>query len=204
MGFFSCSFQKTDEEKFWNWFCKNSQMIYDFEENQEVIFDKIQEQLHKINPNLTFEISSVKNGKRDFVISADGIIEVFPFVEKLYSARPELEEWNFVKFRPRRKIDNSIRIGNKELNPADIKFMFIQDDSDGKIGIVLFMNGYNENEIEVYDQIGFLFLDEALGEYDTETYIGNIILQGFDSDYFDKSVGIELLSNEFDKIKDTL
>ncbi len=65
-------------------------------------------------------------------------------------------------------------------------------------------NGYNENEIEVYDQIGFLFLDEALGEYDTETYIGNIILQGFDSDYFDKSAGIELLSNEFDKIKYTL
>ena len=204
MGLFSCSFQKTDEEKFWNWFCKNSQMIYDFESNQEVIFDKIQEQLHKINPNLTFEISSVKNGKRDFVISADGILEVFPFVEKLYTARPELKEWNFIKFRPRRKIDNSIKIGNKELYPADIKFMFIQDDSDGKIGIVLFMNGYNENEIEVYDQIGFLFLDEALGEYDTETYIGNIILQGFDSDYFDKSAGIELLSNEFDKIKYTL
>ena len=61
MGLFSCSFQKTDEEKFWNWFCKNSQMIYDFESNQEVIFDKIQEQLHKINSNLTFEISSVKN-----------------------------------------------------------------------------------------------------------------------------------------------
>lgn len=203
MGLFSCSFQKTDEEKFWNWFCKNSQMIYEFESNQEVIFDKIQEQLHKINPNLSFEISSVKNGKRDFVISADGIVEVFPFVEKLYTARPELKEWNFVKFRPRRKIDNSIKIGNKELHPADIKFMFIQDDSDGKIGIVLFMNGYNENEIEVYDQIGFLFLDEALGEYDTETYIGNIILQGFDSAYFDKSVGIELLSNEFDKIKDT-
>jgi len=179
-------------------------MIYDFQSNQEVIFDKIQEQLHKINPNLTFEISSVKNGKRDFVISADGIIEVFPFVEKLYTSRPNLKEWNFVKFRPRRKIANSIRIGNKELYPDDIKFMFIQDDSVGKIGIALFMNGYNENEIEVYEQIGFLFLDEALGEYDTEIYVGNIILQGFDSDYFDKSVGIELLSNEFDKIKDTL
>ena len=204
MGLFSCSFQKTDEEKFWNWFCKNSQMIYDFESNQEVIFDKIQEQLYKINSNLTFEISSVKNGKRDFVISADGILEAFPFVEKLYTARPELKEWNFIKFRPRRKIDNSIKIGNKELHPADIKFMFIKDDSDGKIGIVIFMNGYNENEIEVYDQIGFLFLDEALGEYDTETYIGNIILQGFDSDYFDKSAGIELLPNEFDKIKYTL
>ena len=142
MGLFSCSFQKTDEEKFWNWFCKNSQMIYDFESNQEVIFDKIQEQLHKINSNLTFEISSVKNGKRDFVISADGILEAFPFVEKLYTARPELKEWNFIKFRPRRKIDNSIKIGNKELHPADIKFMFIKDDSDGKIGIVIFMNGY--------------------------------------------------------------
>ena len=204
MSLFSCSFQKTDEEKFWNWFCKNSQMIYDFESNREIVFDRIQEQLHKINQNLAFEISSVKDGKRDFVISADGIIEAFPFVEKLYAARPELEKWNFVKFRPRRKVANSIRIENKELESDDVKFMFIRDDCDGKVGIVLFLNGCNENEMEIYEQIGFLFLDEALGEYDTETYIGTIMLQGFDGDCFEKSIGIELLAEEFDKIKDSL
>lgn len=203
MGLFSCS-AKTKEEKFWDWFCKNSQLIYNFETDQEKIFDKIQEQLHKVNPDLTFEISSIKNGKREFVISADGLLDAFPAVELLYSKKPKLEEWEFIKFRPRRKIENSIRIENKELYPNDIKFMFINDDDSSKVGIVLFCKGYNEDEYEIYSQIAFLYLDESLGEFDTETYIGTIILQGFDSDYYENSINIELLALEFDKIKENL
>ena len=203
MGLFSCS-AKTNEEKFWDWFCKNSQSIYNFESNQEAIFDKIQAQLQKVNPCLSFEISSIKNGKREFVISADGIIDAFPVVENLYKAKPELAEWEFIKFRPRRKIENSIKIGNKELYPKDLKFMFVDDEDKSKIGIVLFCNGYNENEYDVYNQIGFLFLDESLGEFDTETYIGNIFIQGFDSEYFGQSTEIESLAVEFDKIKGNL
>ena len=121
MGLISC-FVKTKEENFWGWFCKNSQLIYNYEINQEKIFNELQIQLHKINPDLTFEISSVKNGKRDFVISADGILDAFPAVEKLYSLKPELSEWTFIKFRPRREIENSIKIEDKEVCPNDIRF----------------------------------------------------------------------------------
>ena len=106
MGLISC-FVKTKEEKFWGWFCKNSQLIYNYEINQEKIFNELQIQLHKINPDLTFEISSVKNGKRDFVISADGILDAFPAVEKLYSLKPELSEWTY-KIPPEK--------GNREFN----------------------------------------------------------------------------------------
>lgn len=200
MAFFSFS-AKTKEEKFWNWFCKNSKMIFNFESNQEVVFDKIQEELQKVNPNLAFEISSVKEAKREFVISADGIIEAFPAVENLYKAKPDLPEWTFIKFRPRRKVENSIRIANKEIFPKDIKFMFIDDEDKSKIGIVLFCKGYNESEHDLYNQIAFLFLDECLGEFDTETYIGRIIIQGFDSEYFASAKEIESLASEFDKIK---
>ena len=200
MGLISC-FVKTKEEKFWCWFCKNSQLIYNYEINQEKIFNELQIQLHKINPDLTFEISSVKNGKRDFVISADGILDAFPAVEKLYLLKPELSEWTFIKFRPRRKIENSIKIEDKEVCPNDIRFMFIKDEDKSKIGIVLFCNGYTEIECEIYSQIGFLFLDECLGEYDVEKFIGTIIIQGFDSEYFNDSIKLEFLPTEFDKIK---
>ena len=165
-----------------------------FEKQAEKIFDEIQSHLHKINSDLTFEISWIKEGRRDFIISADGILSA-------YSEKPAFKEWNIIKFRPRRKIENSIKIGEKELLSADIKFMFIKDENPEKAGIVLFCKGFNKNEENVYNSIAFLYLDESLGEYDVETYIGSITVQGFDSEYFDNSVSIEKLAEEFDKIK---
>ena len=69
MGFLSL-FKKSKEEKFWNWFCKNSAEIFDFEKDQEAIFDKIQAELGKIDVNLTFEISSKKNSKREKIVNS--------------------------------------------------------------------------------------------------------------------------------------
>lgn len=197
MGFLSIAgFGKSKEEKFWNWFCKNSAEIFDFEKNQEAIFDKIQAELRKIDVNLTFEISSKKSGKRDFILSADGILSAFPAVEAMFSKKPDLPEWNFIKFRPRRAIGNSIRFGNIELFPRDLRFLLVDDD-DEKIGIVLFLNGYDGSSL--FNQIGFLFLNESLGEFDVETKVGGISFVGFESAHFEKSRPIEELSATFDK-----
>ena len=180
MGFLSL-FKKSKEEKFWEWFCKNSAEIFDFEKDQEAIFDKIQAELGKIDVNLTFEISSKKDSKRDFILSADGILSLFPVVEALFSAKPALPEWNFVKFRPRRAIGNSIRFGNIELFPRDVRFLLVDEDDDenDKIGVVLFLRGFDGSAL--FNQIGFLFLDECLGEFDVETKVGGISFKDFDS-----------------------
>ena len=198
MGFLSL-FKKSKEEKFWEWFCKNSAEIFDFEKDQEAIFDKIQAELGKIDVNLTFEISSKKDSKRDFILSADGILSLFPVVEALFSAKPALPEWNFVKFRPRRAIGNSIRLGNIELFPRDVRFLLVDEDDDenDKIGIVLFLRGFDGSAL--FNQIGFLFLDECLGEFDVETKVGGISFKGFDSEHFEKSKPIEELPATFDK-----
>lgn len=198
MGFLSL-FKKSKEEKFWEWFCKNSAEIFDFEKDQEAIFDKIQAELGKIDVNLTFEISSKKDSKRDFILSADGILSLFPVVEALFSAKPALPEWNFVKFRPRRAIGNSIRFGNIELFPSDVRFLLVDEDDDenDKIGIVLFLRGFDGSAL--FNQIGFLFLDECLGEFDVETKVGGISFKSFDSVHFEKSKPIEELPATFDR-----
>ena len=66
-----------------------------------------------------------------------------------------------------------------------------------KIGILLFLNGYNEFESDMYH----LFLDQIIGEYDVETYIGAIEIQGFDSNYFNQSIQIDNLVTMFDREK---
>lgn len=86
-------FKSNPEEEFWKWFTKNEKFIYENVENkdkQEKLFDDISSRLHKIDENLVFEFSPIhENNIREFIISADGIKESFPAVEKLITISPK-------------------------------------------------------------------------------------------------------------------
>ena len=70
-----------------------------------------------------------------------------------------------------------------------------------KIGILLFLNGYNEFESDMYHQIAYLFLDQIICDNDVETYIGAIEILGFDSNYINQSIQIDNLVTMFDREK---
>src|SRR5688500_13624428 len=97
-----------NETTFWKWFAKRSDAYFSFEENQEILFDELNQALAKVHPDLCFEFGPVENGKRDFVISAGGIREAFPAVTSLYRAAPELKQWKLIAFRPRREVEAEI------------------------------------------------------------------------------------------------
>ena len=92
----------TVEARFWQWYQNHEDTLFQFEKDQERVFEILAVELHKIRPDLTFEFGPVKNGRRDFVISADGIKAAFPAVEFVFASAPKLKRWTFIKFRPRR------------------------------------------------------------------------------------------------------
>ena len=160
----------TAQDKFWNWFAKHDAELYDFEFNRERVFDKLSYELGKIDPNLTFEFGP-KRPKREFVISAGGIKSAFPAVVLLANAAPALERWTVIAFRPRRTTINIIEFRDKRIDPKEVQFSLLDN---GKIaGIYLFLPGFQEADVDL-KQIGYLLLDEALGEYDVETRLGLI------------------------------
>src|SRR5579883_3506273 len=160
----------TSEQIFWKWFQDRENELFHFEADQERIFDSLAEELQKVNPHLTFEFSPEENGKREFVISAGGIKKAFPAVTSLKSAAPVLPRWHVIAFRPRRA-PMVIQLGDKRIDPEDVQFSLLDN---GKIaGLYLFMPGYKEDDLAL-KQIGYLLLDEALGEYDVETKVGLI------------------------------
>lgn len=171
LSLLGCTAAASPEADFWAWFQQNEDEIFNFESNQEVVFDKLAARMQKINPSLTFEFGPKEAGVRDFVISADGIKDAFPSVEKLYAAAPELKKWKVLKFRPRRE-------------PFDIKYQGISVQAasvtvsikrDGlKAAITVLIPGYTKSKHETYAGIAFLILDQALGEYDVETRVGAI------------------------------
>lgn len=163
--------QSSAEDGFWRWFQVNEARLFDFESDRDKVFDELQVQLHKVKAGLTFEFGPKENGKRDFVISADGIKDVFPSVISLANAAPSLSRWKIIKFRPRRDL-SPISLNGLQLSPEQVDFTIEPDGP--KIGITLFIDGYKESEHERYVGLVFLMLDQALGEYDVETKVGGI------------------------------
>jgi hypothetical protein len=149
-----------------------------------------------VNPDLTFEFGPVKDGKRDFVVSAAGIKDAFPAVEAVVAARPPLARWNVIAFRPRRHPVMEVRLGGYTVKPSDVQYQLFADGS--KVGIVLCFPGLSSASEKAFKQIGYLLLDEALGELDVETKVGFIEIEGHGSKHCDPALNVSQLARDFD------
>ena len=77
-----------------------------------------------------------------------------------------------------------------------MRYLLVKEDE--KVGIVLFLAGFNKEE-EVFRQLSYLLLDEALGEYAVETQVGFIELLPRESEYFSRALPLADLSADFDR-----
>ncbi len=199
MSIFSVSsaFGATPEIKFWKWFQKNEDVLFNFEEDRENIFDALGNEMRKVNQDLTFEFGPITgDGKREFVISAGGIKTAFPWVESLATGAPDLEKWIFIKYRQRRDPLNDLEFGGVSVAASDVHFQMFKDGE--KVGIVLFLEGQNDAQSDTYANIGYLMLDEALGEFDIETKVGFIEFHNRESEYFEGARLLSELPEAFD------
>ena len=163
--------RKSKPQDFWRWFAAHEEMLYNFERDQETTFDKLATQLQRIDRHLAFEFGPKVDNRREFVISAGGIRDAFPVVIALVTAASRLERWQITAFRPRRPPAGSIELRGKTVDASKVQFSL--RDNGKIIGIDLFLPDYDEKEV-AWQEIGYLFLDEALGEYDMETKVGPI------------------------------
>lgn len=190
---------RSPESTFWDWFAQNERSLYSFEADQEPVFDRLAAALQRVHPSLTFEFGPVEgDGRREFVISADGLREAFSAVERLHAAAPVMPRWQWVKFRPRRE-PMDLEIGGRSIRAGDVRYLLFSDEDRDKVGILLFMPGYTEAEHNVFGQAGFLLLDNVLGEYDIETRVGAIDFQSPDSQHFARSKPLSELAEHFDQ-----
>lgn len=191
---------ETKEQSFWNWFVKNEVRLFQVEKDQSALFGELGAAMSKVHEDLTFEFGPVDaNGKRGFVISAGGIKAAFPSVESLHAAAPALPRWKFIKFRPRRASLSNVEFGGVTVEVKNVHYALFKDHDPKKVGIMLFLEGYvkapGDSKLE---QAGYLMLDEALGEFEVETYAGAIVFFGRDSKYFERGRPIEELQGDFD------
>lgn len=171
----------TPELSFWNWFQNNEHLLFSADNGDEPIIDTLVEQLEAVAADLTFELGPIRDGQREFVLSAGGIKSAFPAVFALAEQAPSLPRWTFVKFRPRRDALHSVSIGNISANPTDVECALLSSRNDPSLGICLFLRGCEHEGDRNWEQLGYLLLDEALGEHDVETKVSVIRILPFNS-----------------------
>jgi len=155
------------EIEFWNWFEDNEQRLFSFERDQDRVFSELADALELVNPDLTFEFGPVINGRREFVVSAGGVRSAFTAVDELIDVAPPLPRWRFRRFRPRRSVSGQVSLGDLYIEARQV---CITCHPDGDLwGLTVHLPGYEPTPDHRYEQIGYLWLDQSLGEYDVET-----------------------------------
>ncbi|WP_416433903.1 hypothetical protein [Priestia megaterium] len=167
--------KKITEKEFWSWFEKNSEDYFQLDEkNYDLLFNKLGLQLSKYHKDLTFEFSLEMNqGKREFIISAEGMVSAFPAVIKLVEEAPSLEKFNVVAFRQRQNSEQEIYFEDIVLNTEDIFFTYREDKQMDCLDIVIYIKGYSE-ENDQFIAATFIMLDSLIGEYDVGVKLGEI------------------------------
>lgn len=170
------------ERTFWDWFQRNETRLFllDGDSNErDAVLGDLSQALAAVSQDLTFEIGPGAEGRREFVLSAGGIKAAFPAVEALAHAGPELARWSIVKFRPRRNPVMRLTYGDKTVDPEDVDCCVLSNGEE--LGLYVFFHGYSEEQRSRWGQIGYLLLDEALGEYDVEMKVGLIDFLPFEA-----------------------
>lgn len=188
--------RKSPEQAFWSWFVDNERRLFEFEKDQDAVFAELGPRMKAVDENLTFEFGPVESGRREFVISADGAKAGFPAVEALHAAAPQLERWEWVKFRPRRESPMDLRFNGRYVRADDVHYVLAKDGD--RIGIVLLFE--SEDELAPNDGFTFLFLDQVLGEFTVETQVGFIERKTRSSELYSQSRPLRELAAHFDEV----
>lgn len=175
MGIFNrMSAGVSKEELFWKWFTASSRQLMAVKTAREPICDELHRRLKSIEKNLVFLFGPVKDGRREFIVSADGIRAAFPAVQALVAAAPDVPGWKIIAFRPATGVFGGLDFGGRRFTQDDFWFtahLGIGPRGPG-IGLTIYVRGLTKQKDDPALSAAFIMLDHALGEYVVETKLG--------------------------------
>ncbi len=192
---------------FWNWFKENERFFTSIKSADDEIANELKKRLELLHENLTFEIGGwSENQKGDFIISAGGMKDAFPAVQKLVKSAPELQYWTVIPFVPPTPEEHLCSgTVHMEYDGVTVEvsigddFFFRWEQDGKKIGVELHIRNYEKHN--AWDSVTFVVLDHLLGEYDVVTQLGWIELVALEEKNRDRVLPILELKKIVEKNK---
>lgn len=168
---------------FWRWFQANAARLSAevAKGPSERLLDEVQREIRKAVPGVAFELGFEGPRKpRVLVVSADGLREHFPEVQRLVAAAPaRIPGWRVVAFRQRFP-GFEVQIQGVHLRPGDVWFRSERD--GGAVNVVLFVRPEAARTPDALRMAVLQLLDATVGEYDMETRVAGIDLRPLTGD----------------------
>jgi hypothetical protein len=191
MKFFKKIFSKTDSpilsnEDFWNWFTENEKGFFNIIKEQsdieENFFNKISPKLNELKEGFFYLTGMLDDNTVELVLTADGTIKNFIFVEQLVKNAPIIQGWKFTALKPPVDGDNfGIEMSGYKFNTENIHFYSNDNPNQpDEIDITLVYKDLDDENRSTISNGVFIFLDNYLGEINFATLIDNMTIIGSD------------------------
>jgi len=162
---------------FWEWFVTNESIFYNTIKSQENIetdfFDVIAPELDKVNEGIFFLTGMCNEDTAELILTPDGVLKNFVFVEELIKTAPELPNWKFTALKQPNDIKNiGIKMGDYIFNNESLFFYPINHPNyPDEVELVVVHKKYKEEDLRQIGNGTFVFLDNFLGELNSVTTI---------------------------------
>lgn len=172
---------KARVERFWNWYPQVAQRFYDTIEDGRCgdLTGEVGEFMENTLPRLAWVFGPGEGGGHSFTVSGEGVVPKQLLADYWQRQATSIDGWTFYGSRqpadPGRLKDMAIGIGPDA--QVDVESFLIKttvDDERKLIDIVAWHPTYEELAEEHHMQILFLLLDEALGEFGVEQWLGSV------------------------------
>lgn len=143
----------------------------DSDRSDFTVFNQLTVQTKKVHAEIIPEMG-FEGDNYMLILSCDGIVEGIRPVQELAEKAPDIEGWVIKKFR--QPFDNAqLNFDGLELKSDDIGIIHELDIDKEKVDITIFIKGYDSSDIR-YQQLGYLYLDHIIGEFNVMTRVGYI------------------------------
>ncbi|HEY8968971.1 MAG TPA: DUF695 domain-containing protein [Puia sp.] len=167
----------TSNEEFWNWFSRHATEFHNIVKKQEDVNDafleKLIPRLQSINAQFYCLTGMLDDDTAELIVTSDGIIKLFVFVEEFIQSAPVIPGWKFTALKPPTDIKSfSLNTKGYSFTNSNIQFCYNNEEAyPDEIDISLIYDNYTEENKESVTQGCLLFVENSLGELNMATMI---------------------------------
>ncbi len=175
--------------QFWNWYPTVAEQLFDAIENGRLgdLTSEVEEFMDNVLPGMYWVFGPGENGGHSFTVTGEGDLPKQLLAEYWHSRAIEIPNWTFHGSKQGVPLESlkgmAIQLGEQE--QVDVENFLLKtcvDEESQLIDVVAWHPSLALVPDEHHMQILFLLLDEALGEFGTQTWLGEIKAQPFVAD----------------------
>src|SRR5581483_11003377 len=171
---------KTRVEQFWSWYAEVSPRFFQVIEDKQCssLAPEVSGKVDELIPGFAWVFGPGANGKgHSFTLSGEGNLHRQLLAIYWRERAPTLPGWTFYASRQPGSISGmGLNIGDLKFNPIEFWLTPFVDRDEEKVDITVWHPLFDVMEERQRWTVLFLFLDEVLGEYGTQQWIGEIKL----------------------------